>query len=136
MRELYFDNAASSPLDPRVFEEMRPWLMEDFGNAHSLHHWGRKAMMAVERARIQLAELLDAEDPSEIVFTSGATEANCWVMNEFETIALSPFEHSSVREPALAKGAFEIGADGWKLLAPEDEYDLMSVMLSTTKRGA
>jgi cysteine desulfurase len=73
---VYLDNHATTPCDPRVVEAMLPWFTEKFGNPHSLTHaYGREAEQAVERAREQLADLIGA-DPREIVFTSGATEAN------------------------------------------------------------
>jgi cysteine desulfurase len=76
MSGIYLDNHATTPLDPRVYDAMRPWLTERFGNPHSENHLpGRAAAEAVEAARAQVAALIGA-DPREIVFTSGATEAN------------------------------------------------------------
>ena len=72
---IYFDNAATTPPDPRVLEAMRPYWATHLGNPSSLHGEGRQARAAVETARTQVAELLGAE-PGEIVFTSGGTEAN------------------------------------------------------------
>ncbi len=74
---VYFDNLATTPVDPRVLEGMLPYFTEHFGNAASnTHDFGWKAREAVERARSQVAALLGARFPREIVFTSGATEAN------------------------------------------------------------
>ncbi len=75
MRRVYFDNNATTPLAPEVFEAMRPSLVEDFGNASSIHWYGQRAKAAVETAREQVAKLLNAR-PSEIVFTSGGTESD------------------------------------------------------------
>src|SRR5215469_9411154 len=83
---------------------MLPYLREDFGNASSLHSWGGKAMEGVERAREQVAALLGAEAPDEIVFTSGATEANNWMLRAFPEMVVSPFEHSSLFEAGRVLG--------------------------------
>ncbi|HEY3919164.1 MAG TPA: aminotransferase class V-fold PLP-dependent enzyme [Stellaceae bacterium] len=73
---VYLDYQATTPCDPRVLQAMLPWFTEKFGNPASITHvYGREAEAAVERARGQLAALIHA-DPREIVFTSGATEAN------------------------------------------------------------
>ena len=72
---IYMDYGATSPVDPRVAKAMIPWLSEHFGNPASRSHaWGWEAEEAVEKARVQVAELLCA-DPREIVWTSGATES-------------------------------------------------------------
>jgi len=99
----YFDHAASSPVLPEVLDAMLPWLGAHCGNEHSLHAWGREARAAVEDAREAVAELIGAEDPSQIVFTSGATEGNNAVVGQFDRVVFSPFEHSSVREAALVR---------------------------------
>ena len=76
MSGIYLDHHSTAPLDPRVFDAMKPWLTERFGNPHSeSHQLGRSAAEAVETARGQVAALIGAE-AREIVFTSGATEAN------------------------------------------------------------
>lgn len=100
----YFDNAATTPLDPRVREAMLPYFDEAFGNANSIHAWGLRAHEAVELARERVARLIGAEDPSQIYFTSGATESNNWVLKVADEIVVSPFEHSSMQEPADVLG--------------------------------
>lgn len=72
---IYLDNAATTPLDPRVLEAMLPYLREIHGNPSSVHAAGRRARAAVERAREQVAALARAQ-PSEVIFTSGGTEAD------------------------------------------------------------
>jgi cysteine desulfurase len=75
-RPVYLDNQSTTPLDPRVLDAMLPYFTEQFGNPHSESHvYGKEAAAAVERAREDVARLIGA-DPREIVFTSGATEAN------------------------------------------------------------
>ena len=75
MKRVYLDNNATTPLAPEVFEAMRPYWLEDYGNASSIHWFGQHAKAAVEKAREQVARLLNARS-SEIVFTSGGTEAD------------------------------------------------------------
>jgi cysteine desulfurase len=76
-RPIYLDHHATTPLDPRVLEAMRPYLEEEFGNASSATHaWGWRAEAALEDARERLAAAIGARDPSELVFTSGTTESD------------------------------------------------------------
>ncbi|MEQ4618250.1 MAG: IscS subfamily cysteine desulfurase [Corticimicrobacter sp.] len=75
-KPIYFDNSATTPVDPRVVDKMVPWLYEHFGNPASRSHaYGWEAEEAVEQARAQVAGLVNA-DPREIVWTSGATESD------------------------------------------------------------
>lgn len=71
---IYFDNNATTPIDERVLDAMLPFLKENFANASSTHHFGLKANEAVKNARVQVADLIGAEE-NEIIFTSGSTEA-------------------------------------------------------------
>ncbi len=90
----------------------------------------------MEEARESIAELVDALDPSEIVFTSGATEANSWVLSSFDKAVISPFEHSSIREPALFNAWPQAEALGWNLAPPSSRFDLLSAMLVNNETGA
>src|SRR5581483_6933443 len=100
---IYLDNAATTPLDPRVLDAMLPWLRTQYGNPSSDHALGRSAREAVEKARGQVATLLNAA-PEEIIWTSGATEANNLAIKgalEFRAlknphIVTSRIEHRSV----------------------------------------
>lgn len=125
----YFDNAATTPLDRRALDAMLPYFSEHPGNANSLHAWGREAMAGVEKAREQVASLIGAEDPAEIVFTSGATESNNWILRSFPQVAVSPFEHSSAFETAKHLGLKILDNRGThtELCATADLMSLMKV---------
>lgn len=75
MERIYFDNAATTPLDPLVLETMIPYLTEKFGNPSSIYSYGRETRMAIEQARKKVADILHAH-PAEIFFTSGGTESS------------------------------------------------------------
>lgn len=70
----YLDSASTSKIDPRVLESMLPYFTEYFGNASSNHSFGKKAKDAIEKARKQVANIINA-DPKKIIFTSGVTES-------------------------------------------------------------
>ncbi len=98
---IYLDNAATTPLDPEVFEVMKPFMLEDFGNPSSTHAHGRKVRAAIESSRKKVAELLNCT-PGEIIFTSGGTEAdNAIIIGAIQTYKIkdaisSPIEHHAV----------------------------------------
>jgi cysteine desulfurase len=99
MRRVYLDNNATTPVLPEVFDAMRPFYLEQFGNASSIHHYGQHARAAVEKARASVAVLLNAR-PAEIVFTSGGTEADnlgiFGLVQRGDHIITSTIEHSAV----------------------------------------
>ena len=134
-RERYFDNAATTPVDPRVLAEMLPYLREAWGNPSSIHACGRRAAQAVARAREQVAGLLGAEDPAEVVFTAGASEANNWVISQFDSGWYGPFEHPSVREPAALRGFHALPCVGGEPSEPHERRRLASVMAVQNEWG-
>ncbi|MCK4258533.1 MAG: cysteine desulfurase NifS [Halanaerobiales bacterium] len=76
MERIYLDNAATTPTRPEVVEAMMPYFTEQFGNPSSVHLFGREVSKSITEAREQVAKLIGAADPSEIIFTSGGTEAD------------------------------------------------------------
>jgi cysteine desulfurase len=114
--KIYLDNAATTPLDLEVFEAMKPFLLEDFGNPSSTHSHGRKVRAAIESSRKKIAELLNCT-PGEIIFTSGGTEAdNAIIRCAVETYSIkhaisTPIEHHAVThtlETLQKQGTIEI----------------------------
>ena len=73
MEKVYLDNAATTPIDEAVFEEMKPYMLEYYGNPSSIHSHGRQVRAAIEKARKKVADLLNTS-PSEIFFTSGSVK--------------------------------------------------------------
>ncbi len=97
---IYLDNAAMAPVFPEVLEAMLPWYQSDHvGNASSIHSQGVNAFRAVEEARRQVAQLINA-DPSEIFFTSGGTESNNTFLRclERNVVVTTKLEHHSILE--------------------------------------
>lgn len=99
--KVYFDNAATTPIDDEVIEAMMPYLKEHFGNPSTQYSYGRDTKAAIEEARNTIAKLINAQ-PSEIIFTSGATEANNMAIKGavnflgVQRIITSPIEHHCV----------------------------------------
>lgn len=105
MNSIYFDHAATTPIDDKVLEAMIPFLKENYGNANSAHQLGRTSKVAIEDAREHIAKMLNAE-PSEIIFTSGGTESDNAIIKgiiagtDKKEIITSPIEHHAVLHPA------------------------------------
>jgi cysteine desulfurase len=152
MSGIYLDNNATTPVMPAVWEAMRPFLSDHYGNPASAHHAGRRARRALEDARERTAALLGAH-ADEILFTSGATEANNLAVfglagNPPGHLVASPVEHPCVIEPVrrLAETGFDVA---WLPVGPtgvvsaealagllRPETRLVSVMLANHETGA
>jgi cysteine desulfurase len=150
MRRVYLDNNATTPVLPEVFEAMRPFYLEQFGNASSIHHYGQHARGAVEKARGAVAALLNAR-PAEIVFTSGGTEADnlgiFGLVQRGDHVITSTIEHSAVMNsckrleqmgcevtfvPVNSRGEIDPG-DVRAALRPNTR--LISVMMANNETG-
>lgn len=153
---IYLDHAATSPMDPRVLEDMMPYLTYEFGNPGSLHAYGREARKAVDKARSQTAAFFRCR-PDQVIFTSGGTEGNNLVFFGTATellrrnrhdITISAVEHDSVWKAAhrlCIKHSFHLhicppSTDGEVKLTAIDEQisdstGLVSVMLVNNETG-
>ncbi len=117
MKNIYFDNAATTKLDEEVLQEMMPYLTENYGNASSIYKIGREARKAVETAREQIAKVLNCK-PNEIYFTAGGSESDNTAIkgiarankNKGNHIITSKIEHPAVLETCkeLEKEGFEV----------------------------
>lgn len=147
---VYLDNNATTPVLPEIFEAMRPYLLEQYGNASSIHHHGQEARAAVERARDSVAKLLGAS-LSEIVFTSGGTEADnlaiFGTVTAGDHIITSSVEHHAVlhacdRLEEMGCSVTRLAVDASGLVNPEDirralrpNTKLISVMMANNETG-
>ena len=114
-RPVYLDHNATTPLDSAVLAAMLPWLESNFGNASSRHEYGRQARQAIDEARQKVAAAVNAH-PTEVVFTSGGSEAN----NLFLKGAAAGFKPgiiaiSAIEHPCVLKPAAQLVANGWQL---------------------
>ena len=154
MARIYLDHNASTPIRPEVFEAMRPYFLEQYGNASSAHAFGQDARGAVEEARAQVAALLKAT-PGEIVFTSGGTESdNLAVIGAARAlrakgrhVVTTAIEHDAVRHAGdfLEQEGFEVtrvapAADGRVVpqaieAAIRPDTILVSVMAANNETG-
>ena len=116
-KTIYFDHAATTPVDKAVLDKMLPYFTEVFGNPNSQHAYGRKAVKAVDEARDTIAKIINAK-PTEIYFTSGGTESDNWAIrgvahaykDKGNHIIISPIEHAAMitTAKALEKEGFRI----------------------------
>lgn len=110
---VYFDNNATTQVDPRVLEAMLPYLSGPYGNASSLHRYGRAARDAVESARAQVAALVGAQS-SEVIWTSGGTEANNLALKGVTDRAKpSRILYGVTEHPAVIEAAESLKVRGW-----------------------
>ncbi len=129
MNKIYFDNAATTPLAPEVFDAMLPYMKEHFGNPSAIHGYGRKTRAAIEQARRTVARLLNCT-PGEIIFTSGGTEADNMALNGavrdlgVKHIISSPIEHHAVELVAHAIGDTGNAKAHWLRLNTDGSPDL------------
>jgi cysteine desulfurase len=155
MKRIYFDNAATTSLDPQVLEAMMPYMTEKFGNPSSIYSYGRESRLAIENARKSVANILGAH-PAEIFFTSGGTESSNTAITSAvrdlgcKRIISSPIEHHATLhtvEYIHQRGEAELSyvnilpnghidmAHLEKLLAASDEKCLVSVMHANNEIG-
>ncbi|MBI4548029.1 MAG: cysteine desulfurase [Ignavibacteriae bacterium] len=134
MRRVYLDHTATTPLDAQVFEAMKPYFSEKYGNASSIHQFGQEARAALDQSRDTIARLLGAQS-GEILFVSGGTEADnfalkgvAWKMREEEGknhIITSKAEHHAVLETCefLEHNGFDVtylNVDEYGMVDPAD----------------
>lgn len=129
MKRIYFDNAATTALDPQVLETMMPYLTEKFGNPSSIYSYGRETRMAIETARKSVAKILNAH-PAEIFFTSGGTESSntaitCAVRDlGCKHIITSPVEHHAVSHTVEHLNSMDIAKVSYVKILPDGHVDI------------
>ncbi|MFZ4056925.1 MAG: cysteine desulfurase family protein [Ferruginibacter sp.] len=129
MERIYFDNAATTSLDPIVLEAMMPFLTEKFGNPSSIYSYGRETRMAVEQARKSIAKILNAH-PAEIFFTSGGTESSNTAISAAvrdlgcKHIITSPIEHHAVSHTVEHLDKLDLVRVSYVKLLPDGHIDL------------
>lgn len=150
MHRVYLDNNATTPVLPEVFEAMKPFYLERFGNASSIHHYGQHARAAVEKARAAVAALMRCR-PAEVVFTSGGTEGDnagiFGLVSKGDHVITSTIEHSAVlntckRLEQMGCEVTFVGVNGRGEIDPEDirkalrpNTRLISVMMANNETG-
>ena len=128
---IYLDNAASTAVHPEVVKEMLPYFDVQYGNPSSIHQFGRKAKNAIQKARKQVAALIDAE-PDEILFTSGGTESNNTILYGITKLQGSHLDQnhiitSSIEHEAILQPCKEFENIGIKITyLPVDEHGIVN----------
>ena len=129
MDRIYFDNAATTSLDPQVLEAMMPFLTEKFGNPSSIYSYGRESRMAIEQARKSVAKILGAK-PAEIFFTSGGTESSNTILHAAvydlgcKHIISSPIEHHATLHTVEHLSKTANVKLSWVTILPNGHIDL------------
>jgi len=149
---VYLDHNATTPLAPAVLAAMLPWLESRFGNASSRHEYGRQARQAIDEARQRVAAAVNAH-PTEVVFTSGGSEANnLFVKGAAASLKPGLLAVSAVEHPCVLKPAAQLAKQGWQVreIAVDaagridsgdfadvlaDRPKLLSVMLANNETG-
>ena len=149
---IYLDNAASTKIHDDVLDSMIPYLKEQYGNPSSIHRYGRLTRKAIEKARKQIAFLINA-DPSEILITSGGTESNNTALNGIAMkkpsshIITSSIEHDAILEPCkkLSKNGFDVdyvSVDNFGMVDPAnienkitEKTSIVSIMFGNNEVG-
>ena len=128
---IYLDNAASTAVHPEVVKEMLPYFDVQYGNPSSIHQFGRKAKNAIQKARKQVAALIDAE-PDEILFTSGGTESNNTILYGITKLQGSHLDQnhiitSSIEHEAILEPCRDLEKNGVKVTyLPVDEHGIVN----------
>ena len=128
MDQIYLDYNATTPIDPEVAAEMRPFLDEYFGNPSSSHTFGLKTRMAVEKSRARVAALINCR-PQEMIFTSGGTESNNMAIKGAATAMRRHGNHiviSAVEHPAVTEVCRFLESQGFEItVVPVDQYGMV-----------
>ena len=133
---VYFDHNSTTALDQRVLEAMLPFLKGEYGNASSRHEFGTRARKAVNRAREQVAALVNVQ-ASQVIFVSGGTEANnLFIRGAAPYLKPTQVVVSAIEHPCVAKPAQDLARQGWKLrklaVRPDGVVDLADVDAALT----
>ena len=150
--QAYFDHNATTPLDEGVLAQMLPFLKQEYGNASSRHDFGTRARQAVNKAREQIAGIVNVQ-PVQVVFVSGGTEANnLFIRGAAAYLKPGQVVVSAIEHPCVAKPAQDLVRQGWKLrklavdsqgrvdiadaeVALREPTGLVSVMLANNETG-